>query len=249
MNVFVSLLCAKKLISKHQVIHYLHDLKFKSFKAPRQHFLMSSLSHAVIRKFTRPIVPKENADDSCMSLQAVRQNRGCFKGRLFYTILISWAQSHTEMNSGVIGMDFTMHTDCTPCIRSNWPPCCCSSSQDNTWDCVNAASSEGEEQGNSGQGGLTGGLLSDPMCIRALLAANRFVEWGNIRGNHSRVKQIQIIRIDLPSKGQSWWSCRPNMCLCREASSCRCFQVTFRAGFCGAFQGNVTSCCRDKRRL
>lgn len=232
MNVFVSLLCAGKLVNIKSFIIY---MILNSNALKHHHFLMSSLSHAVIRKFTH---------DGCMSLQAVRQNCGCFKGRLFDTILISWAHSHTGMNSGVKGMDCTMHTDWPPCIRSAWPPCCCSSSHDNAWDCVNAASSEGEGRGNSGQGGLTGGLLSDPMCIRALLAANRSGEWGHIRGNHSRVKQV--IRSGLPSKG---WSCRPNMCLCREASSCRCFQVTFRAAFCGAFQGNVTSCCRDKRRL
>lgn len=48
-------------------------------------------------------------------------------------------------------------------------PCCCGSSQDNACDCVNALSSEGVEQGNSGQGGLTGGLLSALMCIMELV--------------------------------------------------------------------------------
>lgn len=58
--------------------------------------------------------------------------------------------------------------------RTTWPPCCCSSSQDNTW------AQRGWDRGGSGQGGLTGGLLSALMCITALLlTTNRFVLWGS----------------------------------------------------------------------
>lgn len=46
--------------------------------------------------------------------------------------------------------------------------------------CVNALSSEGVEEENSGQGGLRGGLLSASMCITSLLATNRPVLLDNI---------------------------------------------------------------------
>lgn len=83
------------------------------------------------------------------------------------------------------------------CPRSAWPPCCCSSSQDNAGNCVNALSSEGVEQGNSGQEGLMGGLLSALMCITALLAGNRSV-------GETMVKWFQV-----PTRGhtdQRSWS-------------------------------------------
>lgn len=128
------------------------------------------------------------------------------------------------------------------CPRSAWPPCCCSSSQDNAGNCVNALSSEGVEQGNSGQEGLMGGLLSALMCITALLAGNRSV-------GETMVKWFQV-----PTRGhtnQRSWSdnrkiiddqspsvpLRVNLqvlqaqcvCLCvQEAFSCRCCQVIFQ---------------------
>lgn len=55
------------------------------------------------------------------------------------------------------------------------------SSRDNARGCVNAWAQRGWNKGNSGQGGLTGGLLSALMCITALLATNRSRLWGDVR--------------------------------------------------------------------
>lgn len=102
---------------------------------------------------------------------------------------------------------------------------------------MNALSSEGEEQGNSGSGGLTGGLLSALMCITALLASNRSVLWWN-----SPSERAVNTDSDLMKNKHWWWaclcrtpsfhvnrgwisrSCRRHMCV-KEAFWCRCSRV------------------------
>lgn len=142
-----------------------------------------------------------------------------------------------------------MHIGCTRSTRSAWPPCCCSSSRDNACNSVNAPSSEGVEQGNSGQGGLTGGLLSALMCITALLATSRSVLWGSITvkqflgrwedSNHRFWSDTTLMVASPLERGWISRSCRHNVCVCVSGRHSNADALKWLLGlvFVGLFRG------------